>query len=480
MIVENSMSMMKVQLEQNGRVTRSIQGKSVFGNVCRLSCRRPTFVRAGGQPSSNIHLGWPKDSSNSFTCCEKENQVEHSRFPSSTQSTSCQSECEDGVGKLDIVGLGQAMNDVSSTIEDEMLIELGVTKGSRKVIGVEERAELLERLEGKPYQLSAGGSLSNTLVALARLGNQVNSGDDMLSIGMAGLVGSDPLGSFYSAQMESAGVKMVSNPTPNASTGTVVVFTSPDAQRTMLSYLGTAAPVEIDHRVEAAISSSKILCIEGYLWELPNALETIQKAIKIARRSGTAVALTTGDAGVVDRHSDNMWKIIKAGGIDILFANAAEAESLVRLAPKGTLSKAAAATQAERCALELGSHCSLVCVTDGSAGSAIAALGELHVVPPHWTESPPVDSCGAGDAYAAGFLYGYLKGFDVNNMGRTAARTASAVIAHQGATLSEVSAAYIVSGLPEAAESMTTKKVDFSQECASIRSSPSAGYGIIP
>lgn len=327
----------------------------------------------------------------------------------------------------------------------------------RRLITAEDRGEILQKLESTNYQITAGGSLSNTLMALARLGAAGQPGADGIHVAMAGLVGSDPLGSFYSAQMQGAGVSVVSDPVEGASTGTVVVLTSPDAQRTMLSYLGTPAEIKIDARLEEAISRSTLLVIEGYLWELPRAAETISAAIAVAQRHGAMVAMTAGDAGVVERHHSEMWAAIDAG-IDLLFTNADEATALVQHSPEGSAAVQASApgqSPAEAAALALGPHCSLVCVTDGSAGSVLTALGEVYVVPPHWTSTPPVDTCGAGDAYAAGLLYGFLRRYDVVTMGRTAARTASAVIAHHGSTLNEEDAAAVVGGLPSAARSMT-------------------------
>jgi hypothetical protein len=136
---------------------------------------------------------------------------------------------------------------------------------------------VLERLSGREYAIAAAGSLSNTLLGLARL-SQANSaawGDAPLRVGMAGLVGSDPLGEYYTAQMRQAGVQVTATPLEGAATGTVTVLTSPDAQRTMLSYLGTAAEVAVDAALEAAIARSRLLVVEGYLWELPNAQRTI-------------------------------------------------------------------------------------------------------------------------------------------------------------------------------------------------------------
>lgn len=376
--------------------------------------------------------------------------------------------------RIDVLGLGQAMIDFSAAVGDSWLDDLQVNKSSRKLITVEERAQLLHRLDAEDYAVSAGGSLSNTLMALARLGaashrhtslfpppSPCSTGQRPLRVAMAGLIGNDPQGSFYAAQMQSAGVDVVSPPTEGCLTGTVVVLTSPDAQRTMLSYLGTPAPILLDATLQRAISRSSVLVIEGYLWELPGIEDTICQAIAVAQRSGCVVAMTAGDAGVVQRHGPEMWRAIHSG-IDLLFTNAGEAAALVECEPGSggsgrgggsTVTKAATAT-AEEAALALGPHCSLVCVTDGANGSVLTALGQLHVVPPHWTPRPPIDTCGAGDAYAAGLLLGFLRKYDVNAMGRAGARAASAVIHSHGATMTEEAARGVAASLPIAALSM--------------------------
>ncbi|KAG7669877.1 hypothetical protein Ndes2437B_g06075 [Nannochloris sp. 'desiccata'] len=393
-------------------------------------------------------------------------------FPEPDQFYAYVDEISDSNGRIDVLGLGQAMIDFSAAVGDNWLEELEVEKGARKLISVEERGKILEKLEGESYQITAGGSLSNTLMALSRLGTAAElQGNPKLNVAMSGLIGSDRLGSFYAAQMKSAGVDVVSPPTDGANTGTVVVLTSKDAQRTMLSYLGTPAAIPIDPRLEDAISRSSLLVIEGYLWELPEAGTTIHGAIQAAQRHGTIVAMTAGDAGVVERHGSEIWEAIDSG-IDLLFTNASEATALVACAPEGAVPAHAidvppSMWSSEAAALALGPHCSLVCVTDGANGSILTALGQLHVVPPHWTETPPIDTCGAGDAYAAGLLFGFMKKLDVTNMGRVAARAASAVIARHGATMSQNAAAIVVAALPAGAQSMS-KTFTTSSEVAAM------------
>jgi sugar/nucleoside kinase (ribokinase family) len=348
------------------------------------------------------------------------------------------------------------MIDLSAAVDDDALARLGAEKGSRRVIDVAERGAVLAALGDGGYTLSAGGSLSNTLAGLARLGAAVpGSARRPLRVAMAGLIGDDALGAFYAAQLRAAGVAVVSPRTPGAATGTVAVLTSPDAQRTMLSYLGTPAPVALPPRMRASIAGAEMLVIEGYVWELPGAVATIADAVAAARAAGTAVALTAGDAGVVTRHGAEIWAVLE-GGVDVLFTNAEEAAALVARRP-GAPGAAPGATPlgAEAAALALGPHAALVCVTNGSAGSALAALGELHVIPPYWLTAEPVCTCGAGDAFAAGLIFAYLRRLDVPSMGRAAARVASAVLGRRGAALGAEAAAALARALPAAAAPRT-------------------------
>lgn len=167
------------------------------------------------------------------------------------------------------------------------------------------------------------------------------------------------------------------------------------------------------------------------------------QAIRVAKAHGTLVVMTAGDSGVVERHHRDIWRTLNQG-IDMLFTNKSEAEVLCQSGLRcannyhmdsSVLETTAHLGAAEAAALQLGPHCSMVCVTDGSHGSVITALGQLYTVPPSWGPAKPVDTCGAGDAYAAGVLYGFLIGHDIPNMGRMGAKAASAVISHLGSAL---------------------------------------------
>mmetsp|Transcript_18668 Transcript_18668/g.56425 ORF Transcript_18668/g.56425 Transcript_18668/m.56425 type:complete len:447 (-) Transcript_18668:375-1715(-) len=348
----------------------------------------------------------------------------------------------------DVLGLGQAMVDTSACVSDEFLHGLDVDKGARRVISLEERASILQQLGGSAYQVSAGGSLSNTLLALARLGAAEHAlhGRGTLRVAMDGIIGGDPLSEFYHSQMQRAGVKVLARPSPASCTGTVMVLTTPDANRTMLSYLGTPAPVVLDPALTTAIARARMLVIEGYVWEMPGAAESITAAIEVAHAHGTLIALTAGDMGCVMRNRKGLWAALHAG-VDIIFTNKSEAAALV-----------GEPCDAKGAALALGPHADMVVVTDGADGSCISALGRLHVVPPHWTTNAPIDTCGAGDAYAAGVLWAYLRGQGVSAMGRAGARVASQIINRQGATLTEESAAELASVLPlvEASPALTS------------------------
>lgn len=320
----------------------------------------------------------------------------------------------------DVVGLGQAMVDLAARVEDGFLDRHSLSKGERKVVTHIERASILEDLDGSSYKASAGGSLANTLVALSRLGS------GQVRVGMAGVVGSDAIGQFFRAKIAKAGVEFLTREESETTTGTVCVLTTPDANRTMLSFYGSAATFRMEEVLKEYIASAKVLVIEGYLWEMEGTKQAIAEAVDIARESGTLVALTASDATVVQRHRDELLEILPK--VDLLFANKTEAEALV------------GAMTAAQCAAALGGLCSLVAVTDGSHGSFVSALGHVQHVPAFWTDAPPLDTCGAGDAYAAGLLFGMLKGLDVYGMASVGARVASTVIRQRGARLSQADA----------------------------------------
>ena len=225
-------------------------------------------------------------------------------------------------------------------------------------------------------------------------------------------------------------------------TGTVFVLASPDGSRSFLSFFHSER-LEVSGSLRQAISQSRLVVIEGYLWELPNASAAIAEVVAIARASGVQVALTAGDPGVVSRHREEILGVLKSAGKDILFfANREEACEL-----QGK----ARACCARVVAAEMGSLCSIAVVTDGSAGSYVSCMGQVHAVPP--IEAPHggavVDTCGAGDGYAAGFCYALMTGHDCATAGMFASNTAARIIARHGAQLLEEEAEELVEMLPK-------------------------------
>ena len=350
-------------------------------------------------------------------------------------------------------------------VDESLLGGMDLPKGSRRLISHEERGAVLGVLDGESYKCNAGGarprrvgpaapradqggphpharvtflpctpdaapppppgSLSNTLVAVSRLGAASARSDAPLRVGLAGSVGSDPLGDFYRSKMAHAGVAFVSPPVADGTTGTVMVLTTPDAQRTMLSYLGTSGRVSLSQDLLASVAASRLFVVEGYLFELPETVHAICASIAAARAAGSLVALTCADASVVAAHKAGFRSAL-AAGVDLLFANAREAEELTGEGDAAVAAAALAATVA------------VAVVTDSSRGAFLAsrAAGVLHI-PPHWAPTAPVDTCGAGDSFAAGILFGLLHGAPLEMAGSFAARVASAVISRQGARLSE-------------------------------------------
>lgn len=326
--------------------------------------------------------------------------------------------------RWDVLGLGQAMVDFSGMVDDDFLERLGLEKGMRKLVNHEERGRVLRAMDGCSYKAAAGGSLSNSLVALARLGGKPIGGP-ALNVAMTGSVGSDPLGGFYRAKLRRANVAFCSEPIKDGTTGTVIVLTTPDAQRAMLAYQGTSSTINYDPCLVNLISKTNIFIVEGYLFELPDTIRTITKACEVAHRSGALVAVTASDVTCIERHYDDFWEIV-GNYADIVFANSDEARAFCHFSSKES---------PESTTRYLSHFVPLVSVTDGARGSYIGVKGEAVYIPP--SPCVPVDTCGAGDAYASGILYGILRGVsDLKGMGALAARIAATVVGQQGTRLS--------------------------------------------
>eukprot|EP01026_Neomeris_dumetosa_P000517 TRINITY_DN1012_c0_g1_i4.p1 TRINITY_DN1012_c0_g1~~TRINITY_DN1012_c0_g1_i4.p1 ORF type:complete len:376 (-),score=53.47 TRINITY_DN1012_c0_g1_i4:343-1470(-) len=332
----------------------------------------------------------------------------------------------------DVVGIGEAIIDFSACVNEQQLQGLRVEKGGRRVIDMEERSQVLESLGDGSCKINAGGAVSNTLVGISQLGRTISQmyGERWrpCKVAMVGRLGDDKLGLYFKNSMEDNGVKFLSPPQRDKATGTVVVLTTQDAQRTFLAFQGNSQ-LEISTQLLETVQSSKIVIIEGYLLDHPDSLPKIVTIIDQAKKSGILVALSGGDPGLVDRSRDAFNKIIEKG-VDIFLANQAEAVSFLQLSNE---------TKAEELASILGQRCSIAVVTDGSKGSHIYVQQDrkCYHIKSFWTSSPPVDTTGAGDAYAAGLLFGMMMGFKFDCCGELGSRLASAVIGQSGSRIKQ-------------------------------------------
>jgi len=353
------------------------------------------------------------------------------------------------------------------------------------LVSVDERADLLAALEPQSPAVTAGGSAANTLRAVARLGAVLGSSEveelessssttssstssssasssassshqAPLRVAWAPVAGADAQAAFHAAAMATAGVAVLPGCTTaaaEAATGTVVVATTPDAQRSFLSHVEAAGPLVWDQSALAAAASCRLLLVEGYLWELPGASEAIALAVDAARSGGALVAFTAGDAGVCERHRGMIISALDSGMADVLFANRAEASALLGGGGEKKESKKdddELLIPADEAAALLASRVGVCIVTDGANGASICALGAKTTVPPVWGPLPPVDTNGAGDAFAAGAIFGLLRGYSVVDLGRAGARAAAAVIGRHGAAMSSGEAGAVVEAMEAA------------------------------
>lgn len=309
----------------------------------------------------------------------------------------------------EVVGIGNALVDVIAHVDDAFLAEHGLVKGSMALVDGE-RAVALHRSMAPAFERS-GGSAANTMAGLASLGSRV---------AFVGRVGADRLGAVFAADIRATGVDFTSEaadgPTP---TGRCLVAVTPDAERTMSTLLGAAADLSPGDVDDDLVGDACLTYLEGYLVEQEQARDAFHRAAEIAHRAGRRVAVTLSDSFCVDRRRREFLTLVEAGA-DVVFANEDELRLLY-----ATDDADEALSRAER-------HCPLVVMTRGAAGSTVVDRGRRHDV-----AAVPVprvvDTTGAGDLYAAGFLHGLARGWDVTTCARLGAVAAAEVIAHVGA-----------------------------------------------
>jgi sugar/nucleoside kinase (ribokinase family) len=312
--------------------------------------------------------------------------------------------------KYDVLGIGNAIFDVLVRTDEGFLSSHGMTKGGMALID-EARAASIYRDMGPATEMS-GGSAANTIVGIANLGARA---------AYVGKIKDDQIGGLYAHDIRAAGVAFETAPASGGpATGCSYILVTPDGERTMNTYLGAAQDLTPDDIDEAQIAASAILYLEGYLWDPASAKEAFVKASTIAHGAGRQVALTLSDSFCVDRYRDEFLGLMRNGTADLIFANEAELRSLYQ-------------TQDFDAALkQLRNDVKLGIVTRSEKGCVVASSEGVIAVPASPIQKL-VDTTGAGDLFAAGFLFGLVRGAGYEKAGMLGGLAAAEVIQHIGA-----------------------------------------------
>jgi len=312
--------------------------------------------------------------------------------------------------KYDVLAIGNALFDILVRTDESFLSRHGMTKGGMALID-EARAASIYSDMGPATEMS-GGSAANTIVGIANLGART---------AYVGKVRDDQIGRLYTHDIRAAGVTFETPPASGGpATGCSYILVTPDGERTMNTYLGAAQELTPDDIDPAQIAASSVTYLEGYLWDPKNAKDAFVKAATIAHGAGRQVALTLSDSFCVDRYRGEFLDLMRNGTVDLIFANEAELRSLYET------SDFDAALKQLRVDTRLG------VVTRSEKGCVVASKDGVTAVPAFPIEKM-VDTTGAGDLFAAGFLFGLVRGASHEIAGQLGALAAAEVIQHIGA-----------------------------------------------
>lgn len=312
--------------------------------------------------------------------------------------------------KFDVFGVGNAIVDTLAQVEDQLVTDLGLGKGGMALMDTENQAKVLGRLENQNLRLASGGSAANTMVAIAQSG-----GTGVY----CGKVAHDTNGEFYKQDMEQTGISfpVPAAPETGLPTGTCVVLTTPDAERTMCTHLGISTTLNKSEIDVDLLAQSKCSYIEGYLWDAEDPRAACVEAFEQSKKLDVRAAFTFSDAFLIDRFADDFHNIVSEY-CDIIFCNADEARQFF-----GT-------DDINECTSKMAAICDLAFITDSSNGSFVVENGNVTKVAGFPVKA--VDTVGAGDAFAGGALFGITNGMTAAQSAKWGNYFASRVVENIG------------------------------------------------
>lgn len=311
--------------------------------------------------------------------------------------------------RYDVLGIGNAIVDVLVRVDDDFLTDRSLAKGRMTLIDADQALALYGAIGGATEV--SGGSAANSMAGVAALGGRA---------AYVGKVRDDELGRFFATDIRAAGVAFHTRPAAaGAPTARSFILITPDAQRTMGTFLGASVALGPEDVNEADAAAAHVVYLEGYLWDAPMARQAFAKAVAVAHGHGRRVAFTLSDPFCVARYRADFLTFIE-NDVDILFANEAEITALYQVA------------EFDQALQRVRGACDVVALTRSERGSVVLSSEEIHVVDAI-VQGPLVDTTGAGDLYAGGFLAGLTAGRDLGTCGRLGSLAAGEVITHVGA-----------------------------------------------